>query len=161
MSRSLVFLLPLAVIAGFWLLSRQESKLAHDPTHKSFFERNGTVLGIVFISLVAFWMLFLVVLPYLYMVQESFHPRLPPLKRGGPEDFLTIQQYKSFFVEPTGGAWNTNHMLAFIFSILTSVFVTSYKFRHLLSAGLLHGPGRLDPESALAHAWPHRALLGE
>ena len=59
------------------------------------------MLGIVFISLVTFWMLFLVVLPYLYMVQESFHPRLPPMKRGGPEDFLTIQQYKSFFVEPT------------------------------------------------------------
>ncbi|MEP7174349.1 MAG: ABC transporter permease, partial [Aestuariivirga sp.] len=128
MSRYFIFLVPLAVIAGFWLLSRQEAKLAHDPTHKSFFERNGTSLGIVFICLVAFWMLFLVVLPYLYMVQESFHPRLPPLKRGGPEDFLTIQQYKSFFVEPTGGAWNTNHMSAFIFSILTSVFVTVLNF---------------------------------
>ena len=34
------------------------------------------VLGIVFIALVAFWTLFLVVLPYLYMVQESFHPTL-------------------------------------------------------------------------------------
>ncbi len=127
-SRYFIFLVPLAVIAGFWLLSRQESKLAHDPTHKSFFERNGTSLGVVFICLVTFWMLFLVVLPYLYMVQESFHPRLPPMKRGGPEDFLTIQQYKSFFVEPTGGAWNTNHMSAFIFSILTSVFVTVLNF---------------------------------
>jgi spermidine/putrescine transport system permease protein len=127
-SRFVVFLLPLAVIAGFWLLSRQESKLAHDPTHKSFFQRNGTVLGIVFITLVTFWMLFLVVMPYLYMVQESFHPRLPPLQRGGPEDFLTIQQYKSFFVEPSSGDWNTLHMRAFFFSILTSVFVTFVNF---------------------------------
>src|SRR5204863_7723126 len=102
-NRYFIFLVPLAVIAGFWLLSRQESKLARDPSHKSFFERNGTSLGVVFICLVTFWTLFLVVLPYLYMVQESFHPRLPPLQRGGPTDFLTIQQYKSFFVEPTGG----------------------------------------------------------
>ena len=127
-SRFVVFLLPLAVIAGFWLLSRQEAKLGHDPSHKSFFERNGTVLSVVFIGLVTFWMLFLVVMPYLYMVQESFHPRLPPLNRGGPEDFLTLQQYKSFFVEPSSGDWNTNHMSAFVLSILASVFVTILNF---------------------------------
>ena len=139
MSRFVVFLLPLAVIAGFWLLSRQESKFVHDPTHKSFFQRNGMVLGIVFIALVTFWMLFLVVMPYLYMVQESFHPRLPPMKRGGPEDYLTIQQYKSFFVEPSSGNWNTLHMRAFFFSILTSVFITAV-IRHLLSSGLTWPP---------------------
>ena len=66
-------------------MASRESKLAHDPTHKSFFERNGTVLGIVFILLVAFWALFLVTLPYLYMVVESFHPKLPPAQRGGPD----------------------------------------------------------------------------
>ena len=127
-SRFIVFLIPLVVIAGFWLLSRQESKQGHDPSHKSFFERNGTVLSIVFISLVTFWMLFLVVMPYLYMVQESFHPRLPPLQRGGPDDFLTLQQYKSFFVEPSSGDWNANHMTAFLLSILASVLVTLLNF---------------------------------
>jgi spermidine/putrescine transport system permease protein len=127
-SRFVIFLIPLLVIAAFWALSRYEAKAVHDPTHKSFFERNGMTLGIVFIALVAFWMLFLVVLPYLYMVQESFHPRLPPLKRNGPEDFLTLQQYRSFFVEPSSGDWNTNHMSAFVFSIITSVFVTAANF---------------------------------
>ena len=101
---------------------------AHDPAHKGFFERNGTALGVVFILLVAFWTLFLVVLPYLYMVQESFHPRLAPMKRGGPEDYLTIAQYKSFFVEPSGGAWNVNHMKAFLWSIAYSVIVTALNF---------------------------------
>ncbi len=43
------------------------------------------MLGVAFIVLVGFWTLFLVVLPYLYMVQESFHPTLPPMARGGPE----------------------------------------------------------------------------
>jgi spermidine/putrescine transport system permease protein len=127
-SRFIVFLIPLIVIAAFWAMSRTEAKLAHDPTHKSFFERNGTTLGIVFIALVAFWTLFLVVLPYLYMVVESFHPKLPPMKRGGPEDFLTLEQYKSFFVEPSSGNRNSNHMGAFLFSILASVFVTALNF---------------------------------
>ena len=100
MSRFFIFLIPVVVIAVFWVMSRYEAKGRHDPTRKSFLERNGTVLGIVFIGLVAFWTLFLVALPYLYMVQESFHPRLPPMKRGGPDDFLTIQHL------PGGGIGN-------------------------------------------------------
>ncbi len=127
-SRLVVFLIPLVVIAAFWAMSRHEAKAVHDPTHKSFFERNGTGLGITFIALVAFWALFLVVLPYLYMAQESFHPRLPPLERGGPNDYLTIAQYKSFFVSPSDGQWNTTHMWAFFTTILTSAAVTAINF---------------------------------
>jgi spermidine/putrescine transport system permease protein len=127
-SRFLVFLLPVAVFIIFWLMARYEGKHAHDPTHKGFFERNGTALGVVFILLVAFWTLFLVTLPYLYMVVESFHPRLPPLERGGPKDFLTIEQYRSFVVTPTDGSWNTTHMGAFLFTILASVAVTALNF---------------------------------
>ena len=75
-SRLLVFVLPFVVIAIFWAMANREAKLAHDPTHKSYFERNGSGLGMVFILLVAFWALFLVTLPYLYMVVESFHPQI-------------------------------------------------------------------------------------
>ncbi len=125
-SRLLVFLLPVIVIGLFWAMSRYESKLAHDPNHKGYFERNGMTLGLIFIFLVALWTLFLVVLPYLYMVVESFHPRLPLPKRGGPEDYLTFAQYKSFFVSPSDNQWNTNHMGAFVFSLIASVDVTVF-----------------------------------
>ena len=127
-SRLLVFLIPIVVIALFWAMARIEKKAVHDPSHKSFFERNGTVLSLTFILLVAFWALFLVTLPYLYMVVESFHPKLPPMQRGGPEDYLTIQQYKSFFIEPTDGTWNTTHMSAFVFTLITSALVTAVNF---------------------------------
>ena len=123
-SRTFVFLIPLVVIIGFWLMARHESKVSHDPTHKSYWERNGTVLGATFIGLVAFWSLFLVTLPYLYMVVESFHPKLPPAQRGGPNDFLTIANYKSFFVSPSDGQYNDTHMKAFGYSILVSAGVT-------------------------------------
>ncbi|WP_373504014.1 ABC transporter permease [Aestuariivirga sp.] len=127
-SRLFVFILPFVVIAIFWAMSRYESKAAHDPTHKGFFERNGTVLGIVFILLVAFWALFLVTLPYLYMVVESFHPKLPPAQRGGPTDVLTIAQYKSFFINPVDNEVNGIHIYAFAYSIITSVAVTALNF---------------------------------
>jgi spermidine/putrescine transport system permease protein len=127
-SRFLVFLIPAVIIAAFWLMARYEDKVAPDPTHKSFFERNGPALGIVFILLVGFWTLFLVTLPYLYMVVESFHPKLPPLERGGPKDFLTLEQYRSFVVEPSSGNWNTNHLSAFVWSIIASVVVTAINF---------------------------------
>jgi spermidine/putrescine transport system permease protein len=127
-SRAIVFLIPTVVIFAFWLLAKWESKAGHDPTHKGYFERNGTMLGVVFMVLVAFWALFLVVLPQLYMVVESFHPKLPPLERGGPKDFVTIAQYKSFFVSPSDNEWNWTHMGAFFFSIVASVVVTFINF---------------------------------
>ena len=55
-SRALVLILPFVVIVAFWLLARYESKLSHDPTHKSYWERNGSVLGIAFIAL-ALWVI--------------------------------------------------------------------------------------------------------
>jgi len=127
-SRIFVLLIPFVVIAIFWLMARYEGRLRHDPTHKGYFERNGMVLGIAFISLVALWALFLVVLPYLYMVVESFHPTLRPVERGGPKDVLTVAQYQSFFMAPTGGGWNTTHMGAFVFSIIASIAVTALNF---------------------------------
>jgi spermidine/putrescine transport system permease protein len=123
-SRSLVFLLPLVVVFAVWLMARNEARAAHDPTHKGYFERNGTVLGVTFIALVSFWALFLVTLPYLYMVVESFHPKLPFTQRGSPEDVLTLAQYKSFFVSPSDNTLNTIHMWAFCYSLSVSALVT-------------------------------------
>jgi spermidine/putrescine transport system permease protein len=127
-SRLVVLFVPFVVIAIFWLMARAEAKVRHDPTHKSYFERNGMLLGCMFIFLVALWALFLVVLPYLYMVVESFHPTLRPLERGGPNDVLTLAQYESFFVAHTGEGANTVHIGAFIFSILASIAVTALNF---------------------------------
>ena len=127
-SRFFVFIVPIIVIAGFWLMARWEARRFHDPSRKGYFERNGLVLGTVFLLLVAFWVLFLVVLPYLYMVVESFHPRLPLPKRGGPEDYLTLEQYKSFFVTPSDNTWNTNHSSAFLYTIVVSAVVTFINF---------------------------------
>jgi len=127
-SRLLVYLIPFLVIAIFIAMARYERGFAHDPTHRGFFERNGTALGVVFIALVAFWTLFLVVLPYLYMVQESFHPKLVAADRGGPKDLLTLEQYRSFFIQPSDGSVNGTHIWAFGFSLVVSAAVTLLNF---------------------------------
>jgi len=127
-SRLVVLFVPFVVIAIFWLMARREAKLRRDPTHKGYFERNGMTLGIIFIALVALWTLFLVVLPYLYMVVESFHPTLRPVERGGPKDVLTLAQYRSFFVAHSGEGWNAVHIGAFVFSIVASIAVTALNF---------------------------------
>lgn len=127
-SRALVFVVPVIVIAIFWAMARWEARGSSDPSRKGYFERNGKLLGIIFIVLVAFWTVFLVALPYLYMVVESFHPTLSLMKRGGPEDVLTLDQYKSFLITPNSGVANTTHMWAFGFSIVASLAVTALNF---------------------------------
>jgi spermidine/putrescine transport system permease protein len=126
-SRQLVFLIPVIVIITFWLMARYEAKIAKDSASRSFVQRNGLALSIFFVGAVAFWTLFLVVLPYLYMMQESFHPTLWPKDRGGPKDVLTLEHYKFFIYGVQSGAeasYNVTHIKAFFLTILISMAVT-------------------------------------
>ena len=72
------------------LLSYLERRKSTDPNTKGYFEKNGKALGTFFICAVGFWMILLIILPYLYMVIESFHPKLPMKLRGGPTDLVTL-----------------------------------------------------------------------
>ena len=143
------------------MMARYEKRFAHDPTHHGFFERNGTVLGIVFIALVAFWTLFLVVLPYLYMVQESFHPKLVAADRGGPKDILTLEQYRSF-LHPADRRDAQHHPSLGLLLLARRLGIRNLgQFRDLLSARLLHGAGGQCAEGAPSDAGADRSLLGE
>lgn len=129
MTRELVFVVPMIVIAIFWAMSHYEARLAGvDSQSRSFFQRNGVPLSLFFLAAVAFWTLFLIALPYLYMVQESFHPKLPPMKRYGPEDYLTLENYRSFIYDAQGFGWNWTHMGAFVSTIVISLIVTVANF---------------------------------
>lgn len=127
-SRSFIFLVPLLIIGLMLLLSYLERRKSTDPNTKGYFEKNGKALGTFFICAVGFWMILLIILPYLYMVIESFHPKLPMKLRGGPTDLVTLDQYKSFFIEPSSGDWNTTHFWAFFYTIIVSISVTFFNF---------------------------------
>ena len=69
-------------------------------------------------------------LPQLYMVDYSFHPKLPPSKRGGPEDIYTLENYRYFLFGSTRDSshWNMTHLNAFWITIFVSVVITIVNF---------------------------------
>lgn len=63
----------------------------------SLVKRYGVPLTALIITLVAFWMLILVWLPYSFLLEQSFRLYLPVSEMGGPKDVYTIANYMSLF----------------------------------------------------------------
>lgn len=59
--------------------------------------RYGPVLTAAIVTATAVWLLALVVLPYMAMIEFSFHPNLPVPQMGGPNDRYTLDNYASLF----------------------------------------------------------------
>ena len=92
----------------------------------SFYKKNGPVLATSFLVAIIFWLVFLIVIPQLYMLDLSFRPNLPPLLRGGPDDVYTLTHYKHFLYgsETSKDAYNYVDIGVFLDTIITAVLVT-------------------------------------
>jgi spermidine/putrescine transport system permease protein len=125
-----IFLGPLAVILILFLAARAERRRGGAGVEPGFFQRNGAPVAIFLLVAVGFWALFLIVFPQLYMIDYSFHPRLPQVKRGGPDDVYTLENYRYFLFGSTRDAsrWNTTHLHAFWITIFVSVLITIANF---------------------------------
>ena len=125
-----IFLGPLAVILVLFLASQAERRRGGAGVEPGFFQRNGAPVAIFLLVAVGFWALFLIVFPQLYMVDYSFHPRLPQVKRGGPDDVYTLENYRYFLFGSTRDTshWNTTHLHAFWITIFVSVVITIANF---------------------------------
>ena len=125
-----IFLGPLLVILILFLASRVESRCLGAAAEPGFFQRNGVPVAIFLLAAVGFWALFLIVFPQLYMIDYSFHPRLPQVKRGGPDDVYTLENYRYFLFGSTRDTshWNTTHLHAFWITIFVSVLITIGNF---------------------------------
>ncbi len=125
-----IFLGPLAVILILFLAARAERRRGGAGVEPGFFQRNGAPVAIFLLVAVGFWALFLIVCPQLYMIDYSFHPRLPQVKRGGPDDVYTLENYRYFLFGSTRDAsrWNTTHLHAFWITIFVSVLITIANF---------------------------------
>lgn len=124
-----IFLGPLAVMLAFVIAAMIQRRRAGgvDP---GFFQRNGAGVATFLIVAVGFWALVMIVLPQLYMIDYSFHPKLPPAQRGGPKDIYTLANYRYFLFGSLTDAsqWNTTHLNAFWITILVSVLITIANF---------------------------------
>jgi spermidine/putrescine transport system permease protein len=92
----------------------------------SFYKKNGPVIATFFLVAIVFWLVFLIVIPQLYMLDLSFRPNLPPLLRGGPDDVYTLTHYKHFLYgsETSKDAYNYVDIGVFLDTIITAVLVT-------------------------------------
>ena len=92
----------------------------------SFYKKNGPVIATFFLVAIIFWLVFLIVIPQLYMLDLSFRPNLPPLLRGGPDDVYTLTHYKHFLYgsETSKDAFNYVDIGVFFDTIITAVLVT-------------------------------------
>ena len=124
-----IFLGPLVVVLGF-VIAAMIQRRRSGVVEPGFFERNGAGLATFLILAVGFWALVMIVLPQLYMIDYSFHPKLPPAQRGGPKDIYTLANYRYFlFGSPNDTSqWNVTHLNAFWITILVSVIITIANF---------------------------------
>ena len=92
----------------------------------SFYKKNGPVIATFFLVAIIFWLVFLIVIPQLYMLDLSFRPNLPPLLRGGPDDVYTLTHYKHFLYgsETSKDAYNYVDIGVFLDTIITAFLVT-------------------------------------
>jgi spermidine/putrescine transport system permease protein len=79
--------------------------------------RYGASLTAIFAALTAFWLLALVILPDLYLFENSFRPYLPVVEMGGAKDVYSVDNYLTFFRSPI-------HIQVFIWTIVYSSVVT-------------------------------------
>lgn len=79
--------------------------------------RYGVGLTAVFVLMTAFWLLVLVILPNIYLFENSFRPYLPIAEMGGPKDTYSLDNYLIFFQSPI-------HINVFAWTVLYSSFVT-------------------------------------
>lgn len=79
--------------------------------------RFGSPLSVGVLSLIAVWLIGMVILPQLLMVDYSFRPNLLPSEQGGPKDVYSIVNYETLF-------HNSIHLSIFFKTIWSSVLVT-------------------------------------
>ena len=92
----------------------------------SFYKKNGPVIATFFLVAIIFWLVFLIVIPQLYMLDLSFRPNLPPLLRGGADDVYTLSHYRHFLYgsETSKDAYNFVDIGVFLDTIITAILVT-------------------------------------
>ncbi|WP_047462525.1 ABC transporter permease [Rhizobium rhizogenes] len=118
----------LLVIIAFFLLVKFDRQPGKQEV--GFFKRNGALIGIYLIVAVGFWTIFTIIMPMVFMVDLSFHHKLPPSKVGGPDDIYTLQNYRYFLFGSATSTeeWNWIHLRSFFVTIFASILLTLANF---------------------------------
>jgi spermidine/putrescine transport system permease protein len=131
-----------------------------------FFLKNGVALSIFLLAAVTVWMLFLIVLPQLFMLDFSFRFNLPPSKIGTPEDYWTIANYQYLVFGSPGNPdpFNVVDTGVFYRTIVAAIFVTifdvalCYPIAYYLAQVAKGGKARLMVLALIIPFWVNEIL---
>ncbi|ANT62310.1 hypothetical protein AYJ57_17980 [Salipiger sp. CCB-MM3] len=125
---AITFMATLVVLAIFFSLYRFDRN--GQDGEIGFFRRNGVLVGGYLVLAVAFWVILTIVMPMVYMVDLSFHHKLPPSKVGGPEDVYTLDNYRKLIFGSTTDTSSLNwlHLRSFLMTIGISILLTLLTF---------------------------------
>jgi len=133
---------------------------------QKFFVRNGLWLSVFLLGSVTVWIVFMILLPQLFMLDFSFRFNLPPSKVGTEEDVWTLANY-SFLVFGSKGnpdPFNIVDVSVFFRTILAAVFVTifdlvlCYPIAYYLAQEAKGGVARLMVLSLIVPFWVNELL---
>lgn len=111
-------------------LQREAGKWTRHLNALQFVQRNGVAISAYLLIFSLGWIIFMIVLPQLYMFDFSFRFNLPPPDIGGPNDVYTLKNYKYlvFGREGSDELLNWLHLEVFFKTIIASVVVTLFNF---------------------------------
>lgn len=112
------------------LLKRKSGKWSADINIAHFIRRNGIAISVYLLTFTVGWIVFMIILPQLYMFDFSFRHNLLPMEIGGPKDVYTLKNYKYLMFGREGGdEWlNWLHLKVFFNTIIASIIVTMINF---------------------------------
>jgi len=95
-----------------------------------FVKKNGFAVSAYLLVFTGGWIVFMIVLPQLYMLDFSFRFNLPPADIGGPNDVYTFKNYEYLLFGSPGSDQMLNwlHLTVFVKTIIASIFVTLLNF---------------------------------
>ena len=133
---------------------------------QTFFNKHGVVLSLMLLAAVTFWIVFLIILPQVFMLDFSFRYNLPPTKLGGPEDVYTIANYKFliFGSESNPDPVNVVDLTVFARTLLAAAFVTlfdlaiCYPIAYYLAKVAKGGVARIMVLSLIVPFWVNEIL---
>ena len=125
-----IFIAVVAAIVVAPFIQREAGKWVANLNAINFVRKNGMAISIYLVAFSFGWILFMIVLPQLYMLDFSFRFNLNPDQIGGPEDVYTLKNYKYLLFGPPNSDEMLNwlHLNVFFKTILASVIVTVLDF---------------------------------
>ncbi len=123
-----VALIAALIIAPY--LQKEMAKWGQHLNAIDFVRKNGVVISVYLIGFTSAWIVFMIVLPQLYMLDFSFRFNLTPAEVGGSADVYTIKNYKYLLLGRSGDEELLNwlHLAVFFKTIAASALVTLINF---------------------------------